>query len=260
MARANPHAARVRDVLRWADAFSVDAYGLRPAVDVGGETVAFRWVAPGTVTVGSPPNEAGRLVRETYFESEIKGFWMGERPVSGAVWRHVMGALPSRSGNPACPVESVDFADVQGFLKALSLQVARLRPRLPTEVEWEAACRAGTTTATWAGDLVIESDYRAAPLDDIAWYGGTTSFDGPSPCADGLANPLGLEDMLGNVWEWCAGTDGERHLCRGGSWRSVARQVRSAYRGLTRAKARNDDLGLRLVQPLHVDPLTAGRI
>lgn len=260
MAHADPHVAHLRDVLRWADAFSVDAYGLRPAVIIAGETVAFRWVAPGTAKMGSPPDEVGRLPREWQHTCDIKGLWMAERPVSGALWQHVMGVLPSRSEKPECPVESVHVADVQAFLKALSLQVARLQPRLPSEAEWETACRAGTTTATWAGDLVIESDYRAAPLDDIAWYGGTTRFDGPSPCADGLPNPLGLEDMLGNVWEWCTGTQGDAFQCRGGSWRSVARQVRSAYRGLTRSKARNDDLGLRLVHEFHVDALSAGRI
>ncbi len=116
--------------------------------------------------------------------------------------------------------------------------------QLPTEAQWEYACRAGTTWATWAGDLEYEKELNV--LNDIAWY-GPNSDSQTHPVAQKKANPWGLYDMLGNVDEWCADwwaqdlgdnmvvdptgpEEGTNRVGRGGSWINGARFVRAAYR------------------------------
>jgi formylglycine-generating enzyme required for sulfatase activity len=144
----------------------------------------------------------------------------------------------------------------------LNAQVAGLAARLPSEAEWERACRAGTTAATWVGELSgpeVESE-----LDAIAWYHGNSDAE-THPVGRKTANPYGLQDMLGNVWEWCADaagplepypartmTDpvaagqGSYRVVRGGSCRSGARLVRAAYRLALGPDDRDVSVGCRL--------------
>ncbi len=200
------------------------------------------------------------------FQATIKDFWMDMYPVTQALYRQVTGKNPSRFEGDDRPVESVSWFEAVDFCNRLSEKMG-LEPvykmdgeevewqkdkngfRLPTEAEWEYACRAGTT-----GE-------RYGPIDEIAWYnknsGGSTQGVGQKK-----PNGFGLYDMLGNVWEWVwdwhgqypsepadnpSGPDtGSRRVRRGGSWIYGARFCRSAIRLRGVPGFRNYDLGVRL--------------
>jgi formylglycine-generating enzyme required for sulfatase activity len=256
-------------------------------IRVGEVEQRMRWIEPGTFVMGSPEGEAGRLEWEGPQHEVMltEGYWLADTPCTQALWQEVMGGNPSRFRSPKRPVERVSWDDVQELFGKLNERVPGLEARLPTEAQWEYACRAGTTTATWAGDLRIRGENDAPLLDDIAWYGGNSGVgyelaEGSDSSgwpnkqyphtragtrAVGLKrpNPWGLYDMLGNVYEWCAdmyasyqpgavkdpvGTVGPGRVIRGGSWVSGARGVRAAYRLWSEPGYRLDYLGFRLAR------------
>jgi len=135
-----------------------------------------------------------------------------------------------RFNAPEQPVVCVSWHDASRF-------AASIGGRLPTEAEWEYACRAGTLTSTYAGELEGEEDAR---LDAIAWH-RRISDDRTHPVGEKQPNAWGLHDMLGNVWEWCADTyrpytvlerhgDGYQRVVRGGCWNNRAKYARAARR------------------------------
>lgn len=223
-----------------------------------------RWIAPGSFVMGSPENEIGRDDDEAQHRVELtQGYWLADTPVTQALWEAVMETNPSHFKDPKCPVEFVTWDDCQRFITRLNELVPGLDARLPTEAEWEYACRAGTTTATWVGDLQKGQEIRARLLDPVAWYYGNA--DGKThPVAQKQANPWGLYDMLGNVYEWCADWHapydattlydphgpamGVRRVIRGGSWLGDARGVRAALRFALVPGFRDDSLGFRLAR------------
>lgn len=180
----------------------------------------------------------------------------------------------------------MSWDDCQEFLKRLNESSPELMARLPSEAEWEHACRGGKPTATWAGDLEILGENNAPLLDEIAWYGGNSGQDyeledghdstdwpnkqyphtkaGTHEVRKKPANPHGLHDMLGNVLEWCMDTYGSYEepavtnpapstmgtlrVSRGGSWYDRARYVRAAFRYELSPDFRVINLGFRLAR------------
>jgi len=250
-------------------------------------------IPSGTFTMGSPTNEANRYSDETQRQVTIsKGFYMGKFQVTQELYQTVTGVNPSNfSSNPATgeiqsrrPVERVTWYDAVEFCNKLSERES-LTPtytitdrfptsgypiasatvtvnwdangyRLPTEAEWEYACRAGTTTAYNTGDTIS---------DNTGWYysnsNNRTHEVGLKP-----PNAWGLHDMHGNVWEWCwdwygsyesgAQTDprgaasGNYRVLRGGSWYDDAQDLRSAFRySYDNPNGRNSSIGFRVVRP-----------
>ncbi len=200
-----------------------------------------------------------------------KPFWMGKFPVTQRQWLAVMKYNPSghKSVGEDAPVERVSQRSCQTFIARLNQAQSTWRFRLPSEAEWEYACRAGTTGDAYGG------------LDAIAWYRSNANAM-THPVGQKQPNAFGLYDMLGNVWQWCedlqhdtydnAPTDETAwiidsywvepaigrcaqgtcwfqpiHVTRGGSWREEAMNIRSAKRQMRIHKSQDDDLGFRLV-------------
>ncbi|MCK6591998.1 MAG: formylglycine-generating enzyme family protein, partial [Polyangiaceae bacterium] len=210
----------------WAAEWGGDFYGPFMSFAVGDVVQRMRWVPAGKFMMGSPEGEAGRYDDERLHLVVLRqGFWLADTPCTQALWQAVMGNNPSEYQSPDRPVENVSWYDCQVFLRELNRLIPGLETRLPTEAEWEYACRGGTTMATWVGDLDIRGENNAPVLNDIAWYGGNSGVGyelaegwdssrwpnkqyphtkaGTRPVARKLPNPLGLFDMLGNVYEWC---------------------------------------------------------
>jgi formylglycine-generating enzyme required for sulfatase activity len=219
----------------WASEWGDDVYGVFAGFTVEGVTQRLRWIPPGRFLMGSPEDEEGRWDDEgpRHEVTLSSGFWLAEMPCTQALWETVTGENPSRFQSPARPVELVSFEDIERFLGGLEERVPGLAPRLPSEAEWEYACRAGTTSSRYDEDL-----------DAIAWHSGNSGGE-THDVGGKLANAWGLHDMLGNVWEWCAdgmrkytaalmtdpvGPAGPRRVCRGGSWARGARLARAASR------------------------------
>ncbi len=227
---------------------------------VGSVEHRLRWVAPGSFTMGSPIGELGRFEHEAQHHVVLtQGYWLGETPVTQDLWRAVMGTERAGFRGDRRPVECVRWHDAMAFCAAANVRVPGLALTLPTEAEWEYACRAGTSTATWNGDL---SGTLVAPeLDGVAWY-AENSGDESHPVGALRANPWGFHDMLGNVREWCAdawgevcgdavdplrrGDEGAPRVMRGGSWYDRASAQRAASRYAEPPGYRHDDVGFRV--------------
>lgn len=182
-----------------------------------------------------------------------KPFEMMTTPVTQALWKIVMGNNPSGFQGADRPVENVSWDDAQIFISKLNAMLGVTCFRLPTEAEWEYACRAGTTSATYGN------------LDDVAWYENNSGKE-THPVGQKQPNAWGLYDMLGNVWEWCQDwyggypdgdvidpvgpSSGSYRVSRGGSWFTDARRVRAAYRNYVAPGDRVDYLGFRLARSL----------
>ncbi len=252
----------------------------------------FVWIEGGTFQMGSPETENWRINDEIQHEVALSGFWMSPYEVTQAEYERLMGVNPSSFTGESLPVESVSWMDAVRFCNAMSAE-AGLTPayvidgetvtwdrsadgyRLPTEAEWEYACRAGTTTpfntvhstgpeeANYYGhypyeieenyfdDSVLETRpgrYRQTTVD-------VTSF---------TPNPWGLYNMHGNVNEWCwdlygaydpentvdptGAETGTRRVYRGGGWNDFGKNLRSAYRAAGELNMTSYNLGIRLVR------------
>ena len=236
--------------------------------------MVFVLVPPGRFRMGSPDSEPRRETQETLHEVVIShAFYLGRDEVTQEEWRRVLGANPSHFPDcgPRCPVESVSFLDAQRFVDRLIELAPGERFRLPTEAEWEYACRAGHDDA-FGGAATLSAEQ--ANLDGRDPYPGARSgpFRGrPTPVGTFPANAWGLRDVHGNVWEWtlddhCPYPSGPltdpRGRCtsglkviRGGSWYFGADSARCALRYTHRPQDRGPSLGLRLVReiPLQED-------
>ncbi len=218
----------------------------------------FVWVPGGTFEMGdmgevfSDGNDEEKPVHSV----TLKGFWLSRYPVTQSQWQKVMGYNPSffREGGDY-PVESVSWNQVQEFIKALNAK-GSAKFRLPSEAQWEYACRSGGKAEKYSG---------GSNVGRVAWYGGN-SQDSTHPVGRKDPNSLGLHDMSGNVWEWVedrwhgsyngAPTDGSAWVSgdvsfrgyRGGGWSDEPRLVRCASRNGDSPDFRDSDLGFRLLR------------
>lgn len=256
----------------WASGWGQDRYGVFVEFTFKEVTQRLRWIPPGRFWMGSPEEEQGRYDNEgpRHQVTLVQGFWLFDTPCTQALWEAVMENNPSHFQDPTRPVESVSWDDVQDFLIRINARISSLDLTLPSESQWEYACRAGTETAIYTGELAILGENNAPALDSIAWYGGNSGVDfdlytgynmrlsetqyphakaGTHPVKLKRANRWGLYDMLGNVWErcqdhwhndyqgaptngsaWLSSSTGALHIVRGGSWHDDARAMRAAYR------------------------------
>jgi formylglycine-generating enzyme required for sulfatase activity len=230
----------------------------------------------GAFTAGSPASEADRDDDEVQHKVTVAGFFLGKYEVTQKEYQALMGTNPSEFKGDNLPVENVSWYDAIEYCNARSRKEGLTLAytisgsgdsrtvtwnrqangyRLPTEAEWEYACRAGTTTPYSSGTLV----------DSAGWY-WENSGETTHPVGTKQANSWGLYDMHGNVYEWCwdwygdysagAQTDpqgaasGTDRVWHGGSWFYDAQYLRSAHRSGNTPSSRNNNLGFRLVRPL----------
>jgi formylglycine-generating enzyme len=237
----------------WASAWGEDDVGLYAEFEVAGVVQRMRWIAAGRFIMGSPEGEKGRVDDEVLHEVELtKGYWLADTACTQELWEAVTGENPSRfkEGGKRRPVERVSWDDCQGFIVKLNQRVEGLEIRLPTEAEWENACRAGMRTAYSFGEKITPKEVN---------LGSETVEVKSLP-----ANQWGLYEMHGNVFEWCMdwygpygtkhGVDprgldtGQYRVLRGGSWGIAARGARSASRGSGGPGYRHRFFGFRLAR------------
>jgi formylglycine-generating enzyme required for sulfatase activity len=275
--------------------------------------IKLAWIPEGTFKMGSPDSELNRNSVEDYRTANsgnvtVSGFWMGKYQVTQAEWKAVMGDEPSYFTGDNLPVEQVSWYDVIVFCNRLSIKegltpayevtgvtdwetvtapsgsrnttwdAATINPasdgyRLPTEAQWEYACRAGTTTAFNWGSNQITSDQANFNATDNLYNGSPAGEYRATTTAVGTfaGNAWNLHDMHGNVSEWCwdwyatsgsyndaggstdpkGATSGDYRVHRGGSWRDLGGQtLRSAQRQVAEPWFRYYEIGFRLVRPL----------
>ncbi|MBO4544775.1 MAG: SUMF1/EgtB/PvdO family nonheme iron enzyme, partial [Verrucomicrobia bacterium] len=211
------------------------------------------WINPGTFTMGSPEDELGRFSDEAQHEVTLtKGYWLGKYEITQAQYKAIMKANPSSFIGADLPVECVSWNDAKEFCKKLT-EIEKAAGRLPTgyeytlptEAQWEYACRAGTTTALNSGKNLSDK-YECPEMDEVGWYYYNSNYK-TYLVGQKQPNAWGLYDMHGNVFEWCLDwyvenyptssvTDpkgpstGSYRVLRGGSWYDRAYYCRSASR------------------------------
>jgi formylglycine-generating enzyme required for sulfatase activity len=248
----------------WACEWGEDRFGLFMVLNYQGVRQRFRWIAPGTFKMGSPETESERYEDEVLHSVTLtQGFWLADSACTQALWTAVMSENPSRFQDDINnPVENVNWEDAQRFIARLNEAIPDLHARLPSEAEWEYACRAGTSTPFSFGENIT-------PVQ--------VNYDGNYPYADGAKglnrqktvavkslppNAWGLYEMHGNVWEWCADLfgdyapeaavdpsgpeEGSYRVLRGGSWFIYGGYARSAPRHRYDPALRDDGIGFRL--------------
>ena len=224
--------------------------------------------------MGSPTNELERRPGEDQVQVTLtRGFWMGKFEVTQGDWKRVMGNLPGEltvelPAGDDLPVGNMNFAEAEGFCRKLTELARELGElpmewefRLPTEAQWEYACRAGTTTATAFGDQLSskQANFKGEP------YNGAEpgpSLGRAAKVGSYPANAWGLHDMHGNTFEWCrdwyhpklpGGIDPDLYLMvgrsrvrRGGAWTDHGWPCRSAFRLRFEPERRYDHIGFRV--------------
>ncbi len=229
-------------------------------ITANGVSFVMVYIPAGEFMMGSPEGEGNSNEHPQHRVRITRAFRMGQTEVTQALWRAVMGSEPPElyfPGCDQCPVERVSWNDIQDFISRINSLTGRSF-LLPTEAEWEYACRAGTTTAYSFGD-------DSSALGEYAWYQDNSNSQ-THPVAEKRPNAWGLYDMHGNVWEWCqdyydsgyysrSPVDDPRNdtvssyrVVRGGSWDGFPNFLRCAFRGWSEPGNRNNGVGLRLAQ------------
>ena len=239
----------------WASEWGQDEIGLWMGFTYKGVSYRFRWILPGEFLMG---DEDFSNTKPVHLIQITQGFWLGETTVTQALWQVVMGENPSAYKGDELPVDSVSWDDTKQFIKEFNALNEDLRLCLPTEAQWEFACRAGTQTTFFFGDA-LEKEH--AHFDQNIGTGTVQVRDKPY-------NAWGLYQMHGNVWEWCEDRYDEHYyqksektdpvspsdlifrnrVLRGGSWFDRAVLSRSAYRNDLLPDFRNFNIGIRLAR------------
>ncbi len=226
------------------------------------------WIPPGEFLMGGLVDQAFHQEDETPHRVQLtRGFWMSQYPVQQSEWQVVTGWNQSCFEGETRPVEQItwnDIAGAGGFLEELNT-----RPEtggghfgLPTEAQWEYACRAGTMTTLHNGKELTSANGRCPHLDEIAWYDANSGAQ-THPVGQKFPNAWGLHDMHGNVWEWCfdwygpyapepavdpqGASSGGYRVIRGGCWGYKAFYCRAAGRSDFAPDFHSDAIGFRLV-------------
>ena len=231
----------------WASDWGEDPFGLWMAFTYKGVRQIFRWIEPGTFAMGSPVEEPERWQDEIQHTVTLtQGFWLADSTVTQALWQAVMNENPSHFKGTYRPVDSVSWDKAQDFIGKMNSMKPELSLCLPTEAQWEYACRAGTQTPFSFGSQIDS---------DLVNFNGTHPYNNGKPSQDRRetvevktlpANAWGLYEMHGNVWEWCQDWYGDyssqpvidpkvlessdSRVLRGGSWFSGGGHCRSAGR------------------------------
>jgi formylglycine-generating enzyme required for sulfatase activity len=249
----------------WSTGLAADVSSIDLGSNLKLEVVA---IPAGTFQMGSPEGSLGAANDEWMRNPKADGyqrtvtltkpFQMGVTEVTQEQYQQVMGSNPSVFKNPKSPVENVSWSDAVKFCELLSSKTGKT-VRLPTEAEWEYACRAGSSTRYHYGE-----DPDTTSLAEYAWY-EDNSDRATHPAGQKKPNAWGLHDMIGNVWEWCLdyhkgpyeeksatdpkgpSTATDTRVLRGGCWESRSLSARSANRGGVQPDRANSRLGFRIV-------------
>ncbi|MCE9560785.1 MAG: SUMF1/EgtB/PvdO family nonheme iron enzyme [Planctomycetes bacterium] len=226
----------------------------------GGVPMAFSFIPPGSFLMGGTVNDNERPVHKVTL---TKGFFIGVHAVTQAQWDAVMGINTSSFKGPNRPVEEISWNDCQEFCKKMTTDLKRrVTVRLPTEAEWERACRSGTTTEYHFSDVLNT---------DLANYNGDSSWNDlpkgknrqeTTDVGSFPSNAWGLCDVHGNVWEWCSDgygeyspgnqsdpqgqSDGQSRVLRGGAWDNDPVLCRAAFRVTVEPAYRSGRTGFRI--------------
>jgi formylglycine-generating enzyme required for sulfatase activity len=237
--------------------------GPKPQVEIDlgdGVTMGFVLIRPGSFTMGSDQGESD--ARPAHRVTIAAPFYLGNCEVTQEQWHAVVASNPSQFKGPKNPVEQVSWGDCQRFLSRLSQQHPGETFRLPTEAEWEYACRAGSGGTGFQPVAHRQDACATAPLGDYAWF-AANSGNTTHPVGQKRPNPWGLYDVLGNVWEWCQDwygpyqpgdqTDprgpaaGVSRVLRGGALDGSPRSLRSDLRNRCPPDGMYANIGLRVV-------------
>ncbi len=251
----------------WASAYGDDEFGYWMELTIKDAVQRFRWIHPGEFLMGSPSDEEDRIdEREAQHPIILtKGYWLADTSCTQAFWEAVMGENPSyfdkTSEASNLPVEQISWEDCQQVIKRLNGEIKGLQLRLPSEAEWEYACRAGNASPFSFGESLDSSQanfnggypYKAEKGEFRQRTVEVKSFE---------SNAWGLYQMHGNVWEWCLDWyrddyeadvlkdpvgpgSGKDRVLRGGSWRIEGLWLRSAFRAMDKLDVRDSYVGVR---------------
>ena len=260
----------------WAERFGEDEFGIFAEFSLQSSRFVWRWICPGQFQMGSPASENGSWNDEgpQHRVTISRGFWLGETPVTQAQWIAIMGDNPSRFKGDQRPVEQVTWHQCVAFVEKLNQLFPELQVALPTEAQWEYACRAGTQGAFHIdGSKCSQPDGTDPVLDLLGWFDKNSTRETHN-VRQKAANDWGLYDIHGNVWEWCRDEmrpytnqaqrdpvgpieEGAGRVLRGGSWGNRARLCRSAFRLASVPGYVWDGIGLRLSAGQEPDRRTA---
>ncbi|HBZ29548.1 MAG TPA: formylglycine-generating enzyme family protein [Nitrosomonas nitrosa] len=268
----------------WAVDAGRDQYGLYADARIEDVIQRFRWIEPTSFMMGSPEEEAGRFDNEMQHRVILtQGYWLADTACTQVLWKVIMHGNLSYSEGASKPVDNISWQEALIFLERLNSRYPVLSLRLPTENEWEHACRAGTISAFNFGDEIVldKVNYRGTWGDQVTWREGalkqTVEVKSYPP------NAWGLYEMHGNVWEWCQDWDGDYptgavtflqdsnigtyRVLRGGSWIDGGKHCRSARRNDQIQPERNlygpsgtyYNLGFRLARGHELKPVRTVR-